>query len=62
MGKVQLNVLIDETVKNKAAEMIRKLKKFNGQPVSLSELVETCLRWYCEADSKTEAYNATNEH
>ena len=51
MAKIQTNVMIEESVKLGAQELIKKYKHLDGQPVSLSELVEMCIRWYTEADN-----------
>jgi hypothetical protein len=51
MGKTQCNLLIDEEVKRAAQETIKRYKHLDGQPLSLSDLVEQCLRIYVGADN-----------
>ena len=48
--KVQLNVLVRASVKKAAQEMIAKYRTIEGQPVSLSDLVDRCLQWYTESE------------
>jgi hypothetical protein len=48
--KVQCNLLIDEELKDKAKKMIKKYRGRVGQPFNLSDLVNTMLWWYVEAD------------
>jgi hypothetical protein len=48
--RVQMNVLVEPDLKEKAQTMIKRYKHLDGQPVSLSDLIERCLKWYIEAD------------
>jgi len=48
--KVQLNVLIRQSRKKAAADKIAKYKGKEGQPDSMSELVDMMLGWYVKDD------------
>ena len=45
-----MNLSVEESLKARAAEMVKKYRHIEGQPYSLSELIERCLTWYIEAD------------